>query len=214
MKGEARLRVVWILALFSLAACSQDVVINRNPISCDSDDSPNICDNFARISGHQVNSHVKEFMSLSYEYKGMGKFFKRDDQAYPGFSKAFTELSKIHKHNAQEMIEFLKERGSSLHLKKLQDPVQEWRSPLNALKLSFKNEKNLLDNLLEMQAIAKDKKDPQFQKFIESSFLPQQVNRIKKMSDAISRLKKFKSDPVAVNIFDSSLESGKISFTS
>ncbi|GMH30021.1 hypothetical protein Nepgr_031864 [Nepenthes gracilis] len=60
---------------------------------------------------------------------------------------------------------------------------------LYAMELALSLEKLVNEKLLKLQSVAEENNDPQMQDFIESEFLAEQVEAIKKISEYVTQLR-------------------------
>jgi len=147
--------------------------------------------NFRSESEAGVNKQINLELYASYVYQQMAYHFDRDDIALPGFHKFFKESSEEERGHAQKLMEFQNKRGGRIVLQDIQKPVkQDWSSGLEAMEAALELEKTVNQALLDLHAIATKNNDPQFQDFLETHYLTEQVDSIKKLADHVTNLRR------------------------
>ncbi|XP_028669355.1 ferritin, middle subunit-like [Erpetoichthys calabaricus] len=138
-----------------------------------------------------INRMVNMELCASYTYLSMAHYFKRDDVALEGFAKFFKELSEEEKEHANKLMEFQNKRGGRIFLQDIRKPDKdEWGSGLDAVQSALQLEKNINQALLDMHKVATDRADPHLCDFLETHYLKEQVEIIKKLGDHITNLRK------------------------
>jgi ferritin heavy chain len=147
--------------------------------------------NFHENSEAGINKQINMEMYASYVYMSMASYFDRDDVALPGFAKFFKHQSHEEREHAEELIKYQNMRGGRVVFNPIDKPSQqEWGSGLDAMQAALDLEKTVNQSLLDLHKIADGHKDPQMCDFLESKYLEEQVESIKKMGDYITQLKK------------------------
>jgi len=147
--------------------------------------------NFSQESEAGVNKQINLELYASYVYQQMAYHFDRDDIALPGFHKFFKESSEEERGHAQKLMDFQNKRGGRVVLQDIQKPVkQDWSSGLEAMEAALELEKTVNQALLDLHAIATKSNDPQFQDFLETHYLTEQVDSIKKLADYVTNLRR------------------------
>ncbi|CAA0843363.1 Ferritin-1- chloroplastic [Striga hermonthica] len=142
-----------------------------------------------------LNEQINVEYNLSYVYHSMYAYFDRDNVALKGLAKFFKEASLEERDHAEKLIEYQNKRGGRVRLHALQAPPSEYDHPergdaLYAMELSLALEKLANEKLLLLHAAADRSNDPQMADFIESEFLAEQVDAIKKISEYVSQLRR------------------------
>jgi len=147
--------------------------------------------NFHQESEAGVNKQINLELYASYVYQQLAYHFDRDDVALPGFKKFFKESSDEEKEHAQKLMEFQNKRGGRIVLQDIAKPIkQDWSSGLEAMEAALELEKTVNQALLDLHAIATKHNDPQFCDFLETHYLSEQVEAIKKLADYVTNLKR------------------------
>ncbi|XP_033868608.3 ferritin, middle subunit-like [Acipenser ruthenus] len=161
--------------------------------------------NYHRDCEAAVNRMVNMELFASYTYQSMAHYFSRDDVALKGFSKFFKEQSEEEREHADKLLSFQNKRGGRIFLQDIKKPEKdEWGSGLEALQSALVLERNVNQALLDLHKIASEKTDPHMCDFLETHYLNEQVEAIKKLGDHITNLKKMgaPSNGMAEYLFD------------
>ena len=157
--------------------------------------------NYSQSSEDGVNAQINAELTASYVYRSMAAYFARDDVALPGFHSFFDKAAKEEQEHADMFIEYQNKRGGRVVLQPIAAPKQQWNSALEALEDTLALEKDVQSKLLALHAIADKANDPQMTDFIEGTFLVEQVEAIKDISDKITNLKRC-GEGLGVYLFD------------
>ncbi|KAG5832309.1 hypothetical protein ANANG_G00289740 [Anguilla anguilla] len=161
--------------------------------------------NYHRDSEAAVNRMVNMELFASYTYMSMAHYFERDDVALPGFAHFFKENSKEEREHAEKLMSFQTKRGGRIFLQDVKKPERdEWSSGLEAMKCALKLEMTVNQALLDLHKMASDKTDPHLCDFLETHYLNEQVETMKKMGDYITNLSKMETaeNKLAEYLFD------------
>jgi len=138
-----------------------------------------------------INKQINMEFNASYIYLSMSSFFARDDQALHGFAKYFRENSDEERDHGIKFIKYQNERGGKVVYQDIAKPVAtEWGSPLQALEAAMALEKEVNQSLLDLHKVSGDRGDAHLCDFLESEYLGEQVEAIKKLGDMITQLKR------------------------
>jgi len=138
-----------------------------------------------------VNKQINLELYASYVYQQMAFHFNRDDVALPGFESFFSHESKEEREHAEKLMKFQNQRGGRIVLQDITKPSkQDWASGLEAMEAALELEKTVNQSLLDLHALATRHEDPQFADFLETHYLTEQVEAIKKLGDYVTNLKR------------------------
>jgi len=102
----------------------------------------------------------------------------------------------------------LNRRGGRIVLQDVKRPEKdEWGNGLQALETALDLEKKVNQSLLDLHAVAAKNNDPHTNDFLESEFLNEQVEAIKKLGDLITKLKRAGPEGLGEYLFDKDLKS-------
>ncbi|XP_010543183.1 PREDICTED: ferritin-1, chloroplastic [Tarenaya hassleriana] len=141
-----------------------------------------------------LNEQINVEYNVSYVYHSMYAYFDRDNVALKGLAKFFKEASDEEREHAEKLMEYQNKRGGRVKLHAIVPPVSEFEhtekgDALYAMELALSLEKLTNQKLLNVHSVATENDDPQLADFIESEFLGEQVEAIKKISDYITQLR-------------------------
>uniref|UniRef100_UPI001CCD039F ferritin family protein n=1 Tax=Vibrio vulnificus TaxID=672 RepID=UPI001CCD039F len=95
------------------------------------------------------------------------------------------------REHAEKLMSFQNKRGGRIFLQDIKKPERnEWGSGLEAMQCALQLEKTVNQTLLDLQKLATDKGDPHLCDFLESHYLNEQVEAIKKLGDHVTNLTK------------------------
>ncbi|XP_066497699.1 ferritin, middle subunit-like [Hoplias malabaricus] len=161
--------------------------------------------NYHSDSEAAINRMVNMELYASYTYTSMAFYFSRDDMALKGFAHFFKENSHEEREHAEKFLEFQNKRGGRVFLQDIKKPERdEWGTGLEALQCALQLEKKVNQALLDVHKLASDKGDAHLCDFLESHYLHEQVETIKKLGDHITNLTKMDAgnDKIAEYLFD------------
>jgi len=138
-----------------------------------------------------INKQINLELHASYVYMSMAHYFDRDDVALPGAHKYFKGESEEENGHAQKLMKYQHQRGGRVVLRDVARPsTDDWKSLLNAFESALSLEKTVNQSLLDLHKLGDDHTDPQLCDFLESHFLTEQVEAIKKLGDYVTQLKR------------------------
>ncbi|XP_060784559.1 ferritin, middle subunit-like [Neoarius graeffei] len=147
--------------------------------------------NYHRDCEAAVNKMVNLELYSSYTYTSMACYFTRDDVALEGFARFFRENAHEEREHAEKFVSFQNKRGGRVFLQDVKKPERdEWGSGLEAMQCALQLEKTVNQALLDLHKLATDNGDPHLCDFLESHYLNEQVETIKKLGDHITNLTK------------------------
>lgn len=147
--------------------------------------------NYDRDCEALINKMLNLELYAGYTYTSMAHYFKRDDVALPGFAKFFKKSSEEEREHAEKFMEFQNKRGGRIALQDVKKPDRdEWDNGLTAMQCALQLEKNVNQALLDLHKVASEKGDPHLCDFLETHYLDEQVESIKKLGDHITNLSK------------------------
>jgi ferritin heavy chain len=138
-----------------------------------------------------LNEQINVEYNASYAYHSLFAYFDRDNVALKGFAKFFKESSDEERGHAEKLMEYQNKRGGRVRLQSIVTPFTEFDHPekgdaLYAMELALALEKLVNEKLHNLHSVATRCNDPQLTDFVESEFLQEQVEAIKKISEYVS----------------------------
>ncbi|KAL5204543.1 hypothetical protein ABZP36_009414 [Zizania latifolia] len=142
-----------------------------------------------------INEQINVEYNASYAYHSLFAYFDRDNVALKGFAKFFKESSDEEREHADKLIKYQNKRGGRVRLHSIVTPLTEFDHPdkgdaLYAMELALALEKLVNEKLHNLHSVASRCNDPQLTDFIESEFLEEQVEAIKKISEYVAQLRR------------------------
>ncbi|KAM9457640.1 ferritin, middle subunit-like [Clarias gariepinus] len=161
--------------------------------------------NYHRDCEAAINKMINMELYASYTYTSMANYFTRDDVALEGFAHFFKENAHEEREHAEKFMSLQNKRGGRIFLQDVKKPERdEWGNGLEAMQCALELEKKVNQALLDLHKLATDKKDPHLCDFLETHYLNEQVETIKKLGDHITNLTKMgaTNDRMAEYLFD------------
>ncbi|XP_067876048.1 uncharacterized protein [Heterodontus francisci] len=147
--------------------------------------------NYPRECEEAINSQINQELTASYVYLSMSYYFDRDDVALRNFARFYMEQSVEEQKHADKLMKFQNQRGGRIVLWDIKKPKQdEWGNGLEAMECALQLEKDVNQRLLDLHKLATEHNDPSLCDFLESNYLNEQVEAIKKLGDHITNLKR------------------------
>lgn len=161
-----------------------------------------------------LNAQINVEYNISYVYHAMYAYLDRDNVALKGFAKFFKEASTEERQHAEMMMEYQNKRGGRVLLQSMVIPFSEFDNAekgdaLYAMELALSLERLNNEKLLNLHSLANENNDVPLVDFLESEFLVDQVEDIKKISEYVSQLRRV-SEGHGVCHFDQMLLNGGV----
>ncbi|KAG2328851.1 hypothetical protein Bca4012_021523 [Brassica carinata] len=142
-----------------------------------------------------VNEQINVEYNVSYVYHALYAYFDRDNVALKGLAKFFKDSSVEERDHAEMLMEYQNKRGGRVKLQPMVMPQSEFDhaekgDALYAMELALSLEKLVNEKLLNVHSVASKNDDVQLADFIESEFLNEQVEAIKKISEYVAQLRR------------------------
>ncbi|KAL3687548.1 hypothetical protein R1sor_013857 [Riccia sorocarpa] len=162
-----------------------------------------------------INDQINVEYNVSYIYHALFAYFDRDNVALPGFAKYFKEASEEEREHAEKLMKYQNMRGGRVKLNAIVSPVTEFyheekSDALYAMELALSLEKLTMEKLYALHKVAEDSHDVQLTDYIESEFLSEQVEAIKKVSEYVAQLRRIGKDGHGIYYFDRVLILGSV----
>ncbi|XP_074574115.1 ferritin-4, chloroplastic-like [Curcuma longa] len=142
-----------------------------------------------------LNQQINVEYNNSYVYHALFAYFDRDNVALKGLAKFYKESSEEEREHAVKLMEYQNKRGGRVKLQSIVMPLSEFDHPekgdaLHAMELTLALEKLTNEKLLQLLSVAEKCNDAQLADFIESEFLEEQVEAIKRISEYVAQLRR------------------------
>ncbi|KAI3817836.1 hypothetical protein L1987_11634 [Smallanthus sonchifolius] len=150
---------------------------------------------YAEESEATINEQINVEYNVSYVYHAMYAYFDRDNVALKGLAKFFKESSEEEREHAEKFMEYQNKRGGKVKLQSIIMPLSEFDheekgDALYVMELALSLEKLTNKKLLKLHEAANRNNDVQLADFVESEFLGEQVEAIKKISEYVAELRR------------------------
>ncbi|KAL4304497.1 hypothetical protein GQ457_10G012350 [Hibiscus cannabinus] len=142
-----------------------------------------------------INDQINVEYNVSYVYHAMYAYFDRDNVALKGIAKLFKDSSVEERQHAEIFMDYQNKRGGKVALESMLMPMSEYDHPekgdaLYAMELALSLEKLNNEKLLNFHKMANDINDVHLADFIETEFLTEQVDSIRKLSEYVAQLRR------------------------
>ncbi|KAF8928919.1 Stores iron in a soluble, non-toxic, readily available form [Dissophora ornata] len=161
--------------------------------------------NFSSSSEEAINHQISQELQASQVYLSLSAWAGHVNQALPGLEKFFRESAEEEREHAQKLINYQNQRGGKVILQALEAPPQEWSSARNAIEATLQLEKDVNKSLLNLHKVSEENNDPQLCDFVESEYLEEQVEAIKKIADLVTQLNRVGGDGLGLYLWDQEL---------
>ncbi|KAG6553816.1 hypothetical protein Mapa_004733 [Marchantia paleacea] len=157
-----------------------------------------------------INDQINVEYNVSYIYHALFAYFDRDNVALRGFAKYFKEASEEEREHAEKLMKYQNKRGGRVKLNTIVNPISEFDNSekgdaLHAMELALSLEKLTMEKLYCLHKVAEDAHDVQLTDYIESEFLSEQIEAIKKVSEYVAQLRRIGMDGHGIYHFDRNL---------
>ncbi|XP_072444278.1 ferritin, middle subunit-like [Chiloscyllium punctatum] len=150
-----------------------------------------ICQNYHPDCEAAVNKQINLELTASYLYQSLMSYFDRDDVALHHFSQFFKAQSQEKQEHAEKLLKFQNQRGGRVLLQDVKKPERdEWGNGLQAMQVALDLEKNVNQSLLDLHQLSTAQTDPHLCDFLETHYLDEEVEIIKRLGDYITNLKR------------------------
>ncbi|URD83775.1 hypothetical protein MUK42_02362 [Musa troglodytarum] len=156
---------------------------------------PVTCPSLVRSTPMSARLPLTVEYTNSYIYHALFAYFDRDNVALKGFARFFKDSSQEERDHAEKLMEYQNKRGGRVKLQSIATPLSEFNhaekgDALYAMELALCLEKLTNEKLLGLHDVAEKCNDAQMADFIESEFLEEQVEAIKKISEYVAQLRR------------------------
>ncbi|KAF9373612.1 fts3-like protein [Podila verticillata] len=161
--------------------------------------------NFSSACEDAINHQISQELQASQVYLSLSAWAGHVNQALPGLEKFFRESAEEEREHAQKLINYQNRRGGKVILQTLQAPEADWSSARNAIESTLQLEKDVNKSLLNLHKVGEENNDPQLCDFVESEYLEEQVEAIKKIADLVTQLNRVGGDGLGLYLWDQKL---------
>lgn len=148
--------------------------------------------NFSAEAEEGINRQINLELTASYAYQAAARYFEREDVALYGFGRYFQKASDEEREHAEKLQRYQLIRGGTLQYWDVPAPTAElsaYPAPgLQAMQMALDLERRVNQSLLDLHRTADEAGDPQMTDWLEGTFLNEQVEAIKELSDHVANL--------------------------
>ncbi|XP_055519264.1 ferritin heavy chain-like [Leucoraja erinacea] len=135
----------------------------------------------------QINTEFRAF----YVYLSMSYYFERCDVSLKNFAKFYLQQSVEEQEHAEKLMMFQIKRGGRIILHDIKKPsLDEWGSGLEAMEHALQLEIEVNQSILTLHKLGSEKNDISLCDFLESNYLSEQLEAIRKLGEHITNLKR------------------------
>ncbi len=132
-----------------------------------------------------LNDQINLELCSAYVYLGMAAYFERT--AFTGFGKWMHVQSREELVHASRFFKYMVERGGKVILEAIPEPKCDYKSPLDAFKVSLGHEQRVSAAICAIYDIAGSEKDFATLSFLKW-FLDEQVEEERNVGDVLAKL--------------------------
>ncbi|XP_065056448.1 ferritin, heavy subunit-like isoform X2 [Rhopilema esculentum] len=145
---------------------------------------------------NKINDQIKREMDAFHTYLQMGYFFAHEDYNLPHLSNYFLESAKEELKHAQSMMEYQVLRGAHVQFSKFsfETPTVSFKSALQALKKALEIETDITKEIIKIWKKASEYNDVHMSDFLETNFVTEQYEALKKYKSLIKTLERMTKD--------------------
>jgi len=131
-------------------------------------------------------NQIREEMYSAYLYLSMSAWFESINlKGFANWMKVQNQEEQMH---AMKIFDYLNERGAKVKLQKVDEPQNEWKTPLDAFEGAYRHEQHITGCINDLVYLAIDEKDRATQIFLDW-FVNEQVEEEATADNVVQQLK-------------------------
>ncbi|XP_078286537.1 ferritin heavy chain-like isoform X2 [Rhinoraja longicauda] len=147
--------------------------------------------NYPKECVEAINRQINMEFRAFYVYLSMSYYFDRRDVSLKNFAKFYLEQSVEEREHAEKLMMFQNKRGSRIILHDIKKPYHdEWGSGLEAMEQALQLEIEVNQCILNLHKLGSEQNDVSLCEFLESNYLSDQLEAIRKLGEHITNLKR------------------------
>lgn len=150
-----------------------------------------------------INDQINAEMYSAYLYLSMAADFA--EKNLDGFENWMRIQAKEEMSHAMKFYDYLQERGGRVKLREIEEPKNEWETPLEAFEDALEHEKYVTSRINDMVDLADDKKDRATYNMLQW-YVDEQVEEEDSAEKIVQKLKMIGDDTSALMMFDQKME--------
>jgi ferritin len=146
-----------------------------------------------------INDQIAHEFHAAYTYLAIAAHF--EDQNYEGFAKWMRVQAREETEHAMRLFDFLVERGERVELKQIDQPAQDYGTPLEAFRTALNHERKVTGQIDAMYEAAVEAKDYSTQVMLQW-FIQEQVEEENITGTAVQQLEMAGENRAALLMLD------------
>jgi ferritin len=149
-----------------------------------------------------INEQINRELYSEYLYSSMRAWFA--SQSLDGFANWMMVQTKEEHAHGMGLYQYLLERGGKVVLKAIAQPPAEFKTPLNAFKMTLEHEHFITKSINELMDLAAKEKDHALKSFLQW-YVDEQVEEENNDETIIHKLEMVKDRPEGILFLDKEL---------
>lgn len=149
-----------------------------------------------------LNDQISFEIHSALIYKAMQAYFEAED--LPGMANWMDIQFQEEMSHAEKMFQFVCETGGRVKMLAMEEPCNDYSSPLNAFETALSHEQIVTSRINNLMDLAQQEKDHAAQIFLQW-FVTEQVEEESNVSHIIAQLKRIKEDGRGLMMIDQEL---------
>ncbi len=150
----------------------------------------------------ELNLQIKHELYSAHYYLAMAAYCEGEDLS--GFSNFFLEQAKEEKFHAMKFFDFVNEMDGRVKILGLEEPENDFGSPLEVFKAALEHEKFVTGRIYELMDIAMEEKEHATISFLKW-FIDEQIEEENMMKDIIASLERVQEKAEGLYMIDKEL---------
>jgi len=150
----------------------------------------------------ELNKQINFEFYSAHIYLAMAAYCAAED--FDGFANFFTVQAEEEKFHAMKFYNFVNEMNGRVVLEGMPDPQNEYKSLLDAFKVSYAHEKIVTSKIYNLTDIATEEREHATISLLKW-FIDEQVEEENNFSGIIKKLERIKDDPASLYMLDTQL---------
>ncbi len=155
-----------------------------------------------------LNEQINAEMYSAYLYLSMAAYFEAEN--LPGMAAWMRTQTQEETAHAMKFFDYIHERRGRVVLQAIDQPIEEWKSPLAAFEAAFEHEQMITGRIDDLVNLAVQEKDHATNAFLQW-FVNEQVEEETSVDTIVQMLKMGEKAPGAMFMIDREL--GQRTFT-
>ncbi len=149
-----------------------------------------------------INDQIQFEIYSALIYKAMQAYFENED--LPGMANWMNIQFQEEMFHAEKMFQFVCETGGRVMMKAMDEPRNEYSSPLEAFKVALEHEQIVTSRINDLMDLAQQEKNHAAQIFLQW-YVTEQIEEEASVSHIIAKLKRVKEDGRGLMMIDQEL---------